>query len=155
MTMTMTRNALALTVILSVGGAACATPPPASKPQIPSRRLDLQLPPEAPDEATMQRLPAAWTFSGAMKRAVSRHPAANASAVNAKRRSHVIFITGDRITFGGEREGAGATTMLDRKWKRTNANYGMNWLKGSLELPMRLGMCLGRGSWRKFMSERC
>lgn len=66
-TMTTRRNALALIVILSGSGVvgACATPPPVAKPQIPSRPLDLQLPPEAPDEATMQRLPAAWDAEAA------------------------------------------------------------------------------------------
>jgi hypothetical protein len=39
---------------------ACTPPPPLAKPQIPERPLDLQLPPPAPDEATMARLPQAW-----------------------------------------------------------------------------------------------
>jgi tetratricopeptide (TPR) repeat protein len=46
------------------GVAACATAPVA-KPALPSRPLDLQLPLEAPDEATMTRLPAAWNQEAA------------------------------------------------------------------------------------------
>ena len=44
----------------AVGLSGCTSTPPPAKPQIPDRPLDLQLPPPAPDEATMARLPAAW-----------------------------------------------------------------------------------------------
>jgi tetratricopeptide (TPR) repeat protein len=42
------------------GLVACTSTPPPARPQVPDRPLDLQLPPPAPDEATMARLPAAW-----------------------------------------------------------------------------------------------
>jgi tetratricopeptide (TPR) repeat protein len=47
------------------GLAACTPPPPPAKPQLPTRPLDLQMPVEAPDEATMSRLPAAWETEAA------------------------------------------------------------------------------------------
>ena len=47
------------------GLGACTPPPPPAKPQIPTRPLDLQMPLEAPDEATMSRLPAAWEAEAA------------------------------------------------------------------------------------------
>ncbi len=47
-------------LLVIVGVAACATPAPVAKPQVPVRVLDLQLPLEAPDEQTMAGLPAVW-----------------------------------------------------------------------------------------------
>ncbi len=47
------------------GLAACTPPPPLAKPQVPTRPLDLQMPLEAPDEATLSRLPAAWETEAA------------------------------------------------------------------------------------------
>ena len=58
--------ALAAIVRGLLGGlGACTPPPPPAKPQIPTRPLDLQMPLEAPDEATMSRLPAAWDAEAA------------------------------------------------------------------------------------------
>jgi len=57
---------LSCTLATLVGGlAACTPPPPPGKPQIPTRPLDLQMPLEPPDEATMARLPAAWDAEAA------------------------------------------------------------------------------------------
>jgi tetratricopeptide (TPR) repeat protein len=50
-------GAAVLAVVGGLSSCAASAPP---KPQMPSRPLDLHLPQEAPDEATMARLPVAW-----------------------------------------------------------------------------------------------
>jgi tetratricopeptide (TPR) repeat protein len=55
------RAALAWVALVS----ACTAAVPQGKPELPSRPLDLQLPPEAPDETGMNQLPAAWDAEAA------------------------------------------------------------------------------------------
>ena len=51
-----------LAASVSIAGVAACASAPAPKPPMPSRPLDLQLPLEAPDEATLLQLPAAWNL---------------------------------------------------------------------------------------------